>query len=96
MIQHPPNNHGANSSDENEPFLRRIPSKNHVHFLLGPGEGSDEDNTDDEHETTHHPTTTTTNHNEPYGDQSDALLSMAHILDTNKPWSRHDHDPSMA
>jgi len=84
------NQYGAQSSDENEPFLRRIPSKNHVHFLLGPGEGSEDDNTDDEHE--HIPMSS----NEPYQDQSDALLSMAHILDTNKPWSRHDHDSSMA
>lgn len=96
-------NHGANGADETEPFLRRIPSKNHVHFLLGPGEGSDDENTDDEHEhiplnsTSHRmQTTTSSNQLESYNDQTDALLSMAHILDTNKPWSRHDHDPSMA
>ena len=91
-----PLHHGASSSDEIEPFLPRIASKNHVHFLLGPGEGSD----DDEHEenpldSTSDVTTTTNINREPYGDQSDALLCMAHILDTNKPWSRHSHDPSL-
>ena len=91
-----PLHHGAISSDESEPFLPRVASKNHVHFLLGPGEGSD----DEEHEdipldSTSNITTTTTINREPYGDQSDALLSMAHILDTNKPWSRHSHDPSL-
>jgi len=86
-------NNGATSSDETEPFLKHVPSKNHVHFLLGPSEGSDEDleNEDNENNTTSNLQTASA-HREPYDDQADALLSMAHILDTNKPWSRHsDH-----
>ena len=90
-------NNGATNSDENEPFLKRVPSKNHVHFLLGPGEGSDDDDVYNEHDDTHiditnNPQTAST-HREPYDDQADALLSMAHILDTNKPWSRYSHHP---
>jgi len=94
-----PMNDGATSSDETEPFLKRIPSKNHVHFLLGPGEGSDED--DDHHEnedvnanTLSNSQTSSSSHREPYNDQANALLSMAHILDTNKPWSRHSQQTS--
>lgn len=91
--------HGAHSSDENEPFLKRIPSKNHVHFLLGPGEGSDEDEAIDEDDENKHDDSNSSPHSAssrrgPYDDQQDALLSMAHILDTNKPWSRHTHQTS--
>ncbi|CAF3131915.1 unnamed protein product [Rotaria socialis] len=94
----PPTSDGATSSDETEPFLKRVSSKNHVHFLLGPGEGSDDD--DDIHQ--HDGNETNKNSNsqsasdstEPYGNQADALLSMAHILDTNKPWSRHNQNMS--
>ncbi|CAF1407006.1 unnamed protein product [Adineta ricciae] len=78
------------SMDENEPFLKRVPSKNHVHFLLGPNE-EDEDTINDDVSSNQPPTTTSV---EPYSDQSDALLSMAHILDTNKPWSRHGQQTS--
>ncbi len=83
--------HGTNS-DENEPFLKRIPSKNHVHFLLGPGEGSEDEY--DHEDTDAHTQLTSMSQREPYNDQSDALLSMAHILDTNKPWSRHGQQTS--
>ena len=91
-------NNGANSSDETEPFLKHTANKNHVHFRLGPGEGSDEDDEERTHEenrtdSTSHPTTTSSNR-EPYDDNADAILSMAHILDTNKPWSRHSCEPS--
>jgi hypothetical protein len=72
--------------DENEPFLKLISNKNHVHFFFGLDEGSD----DNESNTSLNPQIRTT-HNEPYSDRSDALLSMAHILDTNKPWSKHNH-----
>ena len=92
------NNNGATSSDETEPFLRHVPSKNHVHFLLGPGEGSDDEfdhEPSDEHCHSIDFTTKSSTNTEPYRDQSDALLSMAHILDTNKPWLRHSHDPSV-
>jgi hypothetical protein len=89
--------HDATNSDETEPFLKQGLSKNHVHFLLGPGEGSDED-FDNEHEDNANNTAlnlqTVSTNREPYGDQADALLSMAHILDTNKPWSRHGHNTS--
>ncbi|CAF1075528.1 unnamed protein product [Rotaria magnacalcarata] len=94
----PPMSDGATSSDETEPFLKRVSSKNHVHFLLGPGEGSDDD--DDVHQNDGNETNKNSNSQsasdsaEPYGDQADALLSMAHILDTNKPWSRHNQDTS--
>jgi len=94
-----PLDQGANSSDENEPFLKRIPSKNHVHFLLGPGEGSDEDNAIDEDDENkiddcNSSPQSASSRREPYDDQQDALLSMAHILDTNKPWSRHTDQTS--
>jgi hypothetical protein len=91
-------NNGATITDENEPFLKRIPSKNHVHFLIGPNEGSDDESGDNDNEgietdiTVDPPTASA--HREPYDDQADALLSMAHILDTNKPWSCHSHNPS--
>jgi hypothetical protein len=81
-------------SDENEPFLKRIPSKNHVHFLLGPGEGSDEEDDHDNEDTDANTQVSTSSQREPYNDQADALLSMAHILDTNKPWCRHGHQTS--
>ena len=80
----------AATSDESEPFLKRIPSKNHVHFLLGPGEVSDEEE-ENEVEDTH---ASASSRRGPYDDQADAELSMAHILDTNKPWSRHSHQTS--
>jgi predicted RND superfamily exporter protein len=73
-------------SSPDEPFLKLISNKNHVHFFFGLDEGSD----DNESNTSLNPQIRTT-HNEPYSDRSDALLSMAHILDTNKPWSKHNH-----
>ncbi|CAF1038183.1 unnamed protein product [Rotaria sp. Silwood1] len=85
-----------NNSDENEPFLRLTNGKNHVHFLLGLDEESDNDDDDDNiananenipNDITINPPMTSI-HTEPYGDRSDALSSMAHILDTNKPWSK--------
>jgi hypothetical protein len=82
------------NSDETEPFLKHVPSKNHVHFLLGPGEGSEDEDDHDHEDTDVHTQPTTVSQREPYNDQSDALLSMAHILDTNKPWSRHGHQTS--
>ena len=88
-----PNSPEGCALDETEPFLPRIPSKNHVHFLLGQGEGSDEDEINDNENNDPHTQmpSSTFSHREPYDDQADALLSMAHILDTNKPWSRHAH-----
>jgi hypothetical protein len=85
-------NHGATSSDETEPFLKGIPSKNHVHFLLGTGEGSDDDDDDHEHEATD--ANTALSEKDPYDDQANAISCMAHILDTNKPWSRHSQHTS--
>jgi hypothetical protein len=83
---------GATNSDENEPFLKQIPSKNHVHFLLGTGEDDDDNETEDVEVNTIVSPRRASAHREPYCDQADALLSMTHILDTNKPWSRHsDH-----
>lgn len=96
-----PLNKTVNNTDENEPFLKLSNGKNHVHFLLGLDEESDnEDENEDEN--------INNNDNDientaidlplnsplasrllgPYGDRSDAILSMAHILDINKPWSR--------
>ncbi|CAF4593099.1 unnamed protein product, partial [Rotaria magnacalcarata] len=75
--------------DENEPFLKLATGKNHVHFLLGLDEESEND---DDNETT--PDDITLNPplasrlSEPYGDNCDAILSMAHIFESNKPWSR--------
>lgn len=91
-----PQNSEGGLSDETEPFLPRIPSKNHVHFLLGQGEGSDDDDSNDNENHDPHMQTSASNfpHREPYDDQADALLSMAHILDTNKPWSRHTNSTS--
>ncbi|CAF0822647.1 unnamed protein product [Adineta steineri] len=80
-----------NNADENEPFLKLTSSKNHVHFLLGLDEGSDDNDSGDIQ------IDSTVNQQvpsiqiEPYSDQPDALLSMAHILDTNKPWCKHSH-----
>lgn len=94
----PPTNDDVTSSDETEPFLRRVSSKNHVHFALGAGEGSEDD--DDSHHIEYSEINKNSNiqsasgHTEPYGDQPDALSSMAHILDSNKPWSRHSDDTS--
>ncbi len=83
-------NNNIKNSDENEPFLKLISSKNHVHFFFGLEEGSDDNESNDfQNDTTLNPQISST-HNEPYGDRSDALLSMAHILDTNKPWSKHN------
>lgn len=81
-----PSSPSCHSSDENEPFLRLTPGKNHVHFLLGLDE-----NDDTESESTDTQQVPTMILDEPYGDRCDALLSMAHILDTNKPWSRQSH-----
>ena len=94
--QSSPNSPDGGQTDETEPFLPRIPSRNHVHFLLGQGEGSDDDesNDNDNNDTNTHILPSTSSRREPYDDQTDALLSMAHILDTNKPWSRHAHQPS--
>jgi hypothetical protein len=78
-----PLHNGTNSFDEDEPFLKLTSTKNHVHFLLGLDEGSDDYQSED--------IQIDTTLNEPYRDRSDALLSMAHILDTNKPWSKHNH-----
>jgi hypothetical protein len=78
-----PLHNGTNSLDEDEPFLKLTSTKNHVHFLLGLDEGSDDNESEDNQ--------IDTKLNEPYGDRSDALLSMAHILDTNKPWLKHNH-----
>ncbi|CAF2113269.1 unnamed protein product [Rotaria magnacalcarata] len=84
-----PLNKSINNPDENEPFLKLATGKNHVHFLLGLDEESEND---DDNETT--PDDTTLNPplasrlSEPYGDNCDAILSMAHIFESNKPWSR--------
>ncbi|UJR23493.1 hypothetical protein I4U23_026491 [Adineta vaga] len=77
-----PSTPSCHSSDENEPFLRLTPAKNHVHFLLGLDEieYTDNESTDNQQ--------IPTNLDEPYSDRPDALLYMAHILDTNKPWSK--------
>ena len=80
--------------DETEPFLPRIPSKNHVHFLLGQGEGSDDEDDHENENTDVNTHMTVPTQRGPYDDQGDALLSMAHILDTNKPWSRHSDQTS--
>ena len=84
IILREPLNNIINHSDENEPFLTLIPNKNHVHFQLDLDEGSDDNQSD----------TTLTPQSEPYGDRANALLSMAHILDTNKPWSKYNQQTS--
>lgn len=66
------------STDEQEPFLKLNTNKNHVHFFFGLDEGSDDNESSDI------PL-------EPYSDRPDALSSMAHILESNKPWSKHSH-----
>ncbi|CAF1063353.1 unnamed protein product [Rotaria sordida] len=92
IILSEPSNNTNNNSDENEPFLKLTTGKNHVHFLLGLDEESDDNDNDNANEnipngiTFNLPLTST--HSEPYSDRSDALSSMAHILDTNKPWSK--------
>jgi hypothetical protein len=68
-------------SDENEPFLKLLSNKNHVHFFCSFDEGSDDSESND--------IPTLNPSIEPYSDQSDALSSMAHILDSSKPWSKH-------
>jgi hypothetical protein len=84
------NNNNTKNLDENEPFLKLMSNKNHVHFFFGLEEGSDDNESNDfQNDTKVNPQISST-HNEPYGDRSDALLSMAHILDTNKPWSKHN------
>ena len=70
----------SRSTDEHEPFLKLIANKNHVHFFFGLDEGSDDNESND-------------TPLEPYSDRSDALSSMAHILESNKPWSKHPHQP---
>lgn len=75
----------------NEPFRRFAPAKNHVHFLLGLNEGSDDNDSGDIQIDTKLNQQVPSFLSEPYGDRPDALLSMAHILDTNKPWCKHHH-----
>ena len=79
-----------NSSDENEPFLKLTSSKNHVHFLLGLDEGSDDNDSGDIQADLSINQKIPFAQSEPYSDQPDALLYMAHILDTNKPWCKHN------
>ena len=67
------------SPNEDEPFIKLPANKNHVQFLLGEAEESDD--TDEVDSTL--PT------NEPYCDRSDALQSVAHILDSDKPWCKY-------
>jgi hypothetical protein len=74
--------------DENDPFIKLTSNKNHVHFLLGLDEGSGDDDDSEESVTD---LQVPTSYREPYSDRADALLSMAHILDTNKPWCKHSH-----
>ena len=64
------------SIDEHEPFLKLNTNKNHVHFFFGLDEPSDDNESNDANF-------------EPYSDRLDALSSMAHILESNKPWSKH-------
>ena len=72
-------------SDEHEPFLKLTSNnKNHVHFFFGHDEGSDDNESNDAQSDT-----TLNQSYEPYSDRSDALSSMAHILDSNKPWCKH-------
>jgi hypothetical protein len=81
----------TSNPDENEPFLRLTSNKNHVHFFFTLDEGSDDsESNDSQNDPTLNSTVSSTN-NEPYADRSDSLLSMAHILDINKPWSKHNH-----
>ncbi|CAF3542794.1 unnamed protein product [Rotaria sp. Silwood1] len=93
-------NNIENSSNENEPFLKLTTEKTHVHFLLGLNDesddnnGGDDDDDDDDKGYEKIPNNKTfiplimPTLMEPYDDQSDALSSIAHILDTNKPWSK--------
>ena len=75
-----------NHYDEHEPFIKSIShNKNHVHFFCSLDEGSDDNDSND---SIFIPEVSST-HQEPYSDRSDALLYMTHILDTNKPWSKH-------
>jgi hypothetical protein len=85
VLSEPPPNNTPKHADENEPFLKLTSNKNHVHFFCNLDEGSDDNESNDvQNDSTLNP------HNEPYGDRSDALSSMAHILDINKPWSKHN------
>jgi len=68
--------------DEHEPFIKITTNKNHVHFFCDVEEESDDEDKND--------TVFAAAHHEPYKDQPDALLSMTHILDTNKPWSTNN------
>lgn len=78
------------SFDENQPFIKTASNKNHVQFLLGEAEDSD---TTDENDPTKSngisSSASKSSSHEPYGDQSDALMYMAHILDGEKPWSKY-------
>ena len=72
------------SDEETQPFIKLISNKNHVHFFCSFDENSDDS------ESNGSPNDSTFNPSiEPYSDRSDALSSMAHILDSNKPWSKH-------
>ena len=73
---------GTVGCEENEPFIKLAANKNHVQFLLGEEEESDD--TDEADGTQIDPKTLT--ESGPYGDRSDAMQSIAHILDSDKPW----------
>lgn len=84
IILNEPSPINTNTFDEDEPFLKLTTNKNHVQFFCSIDETSDDNESNDFQ--------IDRIYQEPYGDRSDALLSMAHILDTNKPWSKHNHD----
>ncbi|CAF1218102.1 unnamed protein product, partial [Didymodactylos carnosus] len=93
----------GSNSDEKEPFLKHIHSKNHVHFLLGSNTPEASDDEDDEEKKKLEQSNTnflqsyderilakTEEDNEnagPYNEHSDAVQCMKHILDTAKPWT---------
>ena len=76
---------GTASSEENEPFIKLAANKNHVQFLLGEEEESDD--TDEADGTQLDPKALADSG--PYGDRSDAMQSIAHILDNDKPWCKY-------
>lgn len=79
-----------NRCSSHEPILKTVGNKNHVQFLLG--ENEEAEDSDDNETNKISPVHMTTNHSpsqEPYRDRSDALLSMAHILDMDKPWHKY-------
>jgi hypothetical protein len=81
----------VNNGDEHEPFLKLSSAKNHVHFVLGLDGGFDDNESEDILSDTTLNLRSPPTHSEPYDDRSDAFLSMAHILDTNKPWSKYNN-----